>query len=183
MNIDFGSRIRGLRKKQELSLKQLAQLAEISVSLLSEVETGKSKPSIDTLYALAKALGVPIAALLAEPSASAKKLSTAQRTRLETASGAGWTRLTPGPESGIEFLEVDYPAGGASGTEWLSHSGREWLMILEGTFRLEFESESYDLLPGDTLVFDSEGQHRLVNTGDTHGKAIQVLFSVSGGKW
>src|SRR5687768_11799802 len=62
----IGSRLRDLRGARELSLRQLARLIGASPSLLSQIENGKVTPSVDTLYLLSAALGVPVAAFFGE---------------------------------------------------------------------------------------------------------------------
>jgi DNA-binding NtrC family response regulator len=54
----LGARIRGLRKQRSLTLKQLANKTSLSVSLISQIELGKSAASMSTLHKLATALAV-----------------------------------------------------------------------------------------------------------------------------
>ncbi len=62
--VSIGRRIAMLRKKREISLSKLAELAGISKSTLSAIESGKINPTISTLWAIAKALNVPFSELL-----------------------------------------------------------------------------------------------------------------------
>ena len=59
-----GARIRTLRKKRSMTLRQLANTTVRSVSLLSQIEVGNSSASISTLHKIAAALRVPLAYLL-----------------------------------------------------------------------------------------------------------------------
>ena len=58
LNSEVGRRIRSRRKEHELTLKQLANRTGLSVSLISQIELGKSAASMSTLHKLATALGV-----------------------------------------------------------------------------------------------------------------------------
>ncbi|MGH0036108.1 MAG: response regulator [Myxococcota bacterium] len=60
LNSEVGRRIRGKRQASELTLKQLANRTGLSVSLISQIELGKSAASMSTLHKLATALGVPM---------------------------------------------------------------------------------------------------------------------------
>jgi two-component system OmpR family response regulator len=60
----LGAKVRTLRKERDLTLRQLANKTGLSVSLISQIELGKSAASISTLWKLASALGVPASALL-----------------------------------------------------------------------------------------------------------------------
>ncbi len=63
----LGSRIRRLRVERGVSLSELARRAGIGKATLSGLETGSRNPTVETLYAVTAQLGVPLAALLAEP--------------------------------------------------------------------------------------------------------------------
>ena len=63
LNQSVGSKLRGLRTERELTLKQVANKAGLSVSLISQIELGKSAASISTLHKLSAALGVRMAYL------------------------------------------------------------------------------------------------------------------------
>ena len=58
LNSEIGRRIRGMRHESELTLKQLANRTGLSVSLISQIELGKSAASMSTMHKLAAALGV-----------------------------------------------------------------------------------------------------------------------------
>lgn len=60
------AQLRALRAERGLSLSALAAAAGIGKGSLSEIEHGARNPTLATLYALAGALGVPLATLLAE---------------------------------------------------------------------------------------------------------------------
>jgi len=62
-----GKRVRSLRKRMGLTLQELAKRAEISVASLSEIETGRYAPRLDTIIRLAHALDVPLDALISKP--------------------------------------------------------------------------------------------------------------------
>jgi transcriptional regulator with XRE-family HTH domain/quercetin dioxygenase-like cupin family protein len=55
-----GERIREERVRRGLTLRGLARVVGVSASLISQIETGKSQPSVSTLYAITTALGVSI---------------------------------------------------------------------------------------------------------------------------
>ncbi len=59
----LGAKIRQLRRERSLTLKQLANKTTLSVSLISQIELGKSAASVSTLRKLATALGVSMSHL------------------------------------------------------------------------------------------------------------------------
>lgn len=60
LNQEIGNKIRTLRKKKVLTLKQLANRTGLSVSLISQIELAKTSASVSTLYKIASALGIKI---------------------------------------------------------------------------------------------------------------------------
>lgn len=60
LNGEIGRRIRARRHEATLTLKQLANRTGLSVSLISQIELGKSAASMSTMYKLAASLGVPM---------------------------------------------------------------------------------------------------------------------------
>ncbi|MCG3211936.1 MAG: hypothetical protein FOGNACKC_05582 [Anaerolineae bacterium] len=57
---DLSEKLRTARLKQNLSLRELAAKAEVSASLLSQIENGKANPSVRSLYSIADALSLPV---------------------------------------------------------------------------------------------------------------------------
>lgn len=62
----LGQRLRQIRKGKKLTLKELSQLAEISVPYLSDMERGVVNPSIDTLQKVAKAYNMTVKDLITD---------------------------------------------------------------------------------------------------------------------
>ncbi|MFF8393299.1 helix-turn-helix domain-containing protein [Streptomyces sp. NPDC016172] len=58
-----GARIRQARLERGTSLRALAREIGVSASLVSQIETGKSQPSVSTLYAITTALGISVESL------------------------------------------------------------------------------------------------------------------------
>ena len=63
----IGEKLRTVRQERQMSLRELAKNAEISASMLSQIETGKVFPSVRSLYDIATALGVTVDYFFPEP--------------------------------------------------------------------------------------------------------------------
>ncbi|MFB4278041.1 helix-turn-helix domain-containing protein [Nonomuraea sp. MTCD27] len=68
-DMNIGSRLRRLRESRGISLSALARSAGIGKATLSGLELGTRNPTLETLYAVAGALGVPLTTLVLEPGA------------------------------------------------------------------------------------------------------------------
>jgi len=83
----IGWNLRRLRVEQDLSQERLALAAGIDRAYVGRVERGSENVTISTLEAMAMALGVPVAALLAEPEQGAPRpepLRSGRRRKAET---------------------------------------------------------------------------------------------------
>lgn len=58
--LPIGEKLRAARQEQSMSLRELAEKAEVSASLLSQIENGKANPSVRSLYSIAAALSLPV---------------------------------------------------------------------------------------------------------------------------
>ena len=139
----IGERIRAERERRGVSLRSLARTVGLSPSLISQIETGKCRPSVSTLYAITTALGVSVEDVFeeqpadgadgkAEPGAAvvqeiteaavrfprtdgtAPVVHPGEREILELDSGVTWERLGHVPGSHVDFLRVTHAPGGTS---------------------------------------------------------------------
>src|SRR6187455_1417077 len=67
----LGQRIRDERVRRGISVRGLARDVGVSASMISQIETAKSQPSVSTLYAITSALGISIEDVFAPPDANA----------------------------------------------------------------------------------------------------------------
>lgn len=67
LNEQVGRRLRQLREERDLTLSALARRSGTGKATLSELEAGRRNPTLETLYALTTALGVPLSAALTDP--------------------------------------------------------------------------------------------------------------------
>lgn len=187
-----GARLREARTNHKLSLRSVAQALGVSASLISQVETGKTQPSVSTLYALANHLGLSLDDLLGViPPASGRRAPEPDRVRqthwkiqraadnpvLEMENGVRWERLASGVGHTAEALLVTYEPGATSSIEGklMRHSGIESAYILEGHLTLQLEFDVHVLGPGDSLQFDSVLPHLYSNQGSTIAKGVWVV--------
>ena len=192
-----GLRLRSERERHGVSLRELARRLEISPSALSQIETGRSRPSVGTLYAIVSELDMSLdelfgsqrtASRAAEAAGSAEETGATlvqrrdTRKGIELESGVRWERLTPTADQDVEFLYVVYEVGGASsrrGTH-MRHMGREYGLVLSGRLRVIIGfDEEHELGPGDSIAFESSRPHRLENAGSEPVEAIWFVVGRS----
>jgi quercetin dioxygenase-like cupin family protein len=190
-------------------LRELARRIAVSPSLVSQIELGRVRPSVPTLYALVDGLGITLDRLrgdgatpagpvadgqpdaTASPAAAVNRALRAAdapvvqrhggRPTMELAPGVHWERLTPFSLPGMEFVHTVYEPGSESSPEGMyrRHSGHEWGYIISGTFNVSVGFDEYVLEPGDSISFSSNVHHRLHNEGT---EPVHAIWSVLGGE-
>ena len=191
---ELGTRVREMRGIVGLTMRQLAERADISASLLCDIENAKARPSVRTLLRIADALGVTPDFFFTEnvndaviinqvgraaPTPQGEKarfqlLRAGDRPSIDVGGGITWQALTPGKTSHTQFYEIVYGPGTSSGDEMLTHSGSEFGLIHEGTLTLDLGFEQHVLEAGDSVFFESTTPHRLSNKGDVPMRALWV---------
>jgi transcriptional regulator with XRE-family HTH domain len=186
---DIADRLRMERTRQGVSQRALAERLGLSPSLISQIETGRSKPSVSTLYSLVNELGLSLDRLFGDetpsgvdgPVWSERDAAGAQevvrpheRHIIELESGVRWERLTSDHEDGVDFLYVTYDVGGASSANaaLMRHPGREYGHLISGSLGVQIRFKEYLLEPGDSIAFDSTQPHRLWNAGDVPAQGL-----------
>lgn len=191
MNVNVGVLIRRERERQGVSLRELARRVGVSASMMSQVETGRTRPSVSTIYSIAAELGLSIDALLSEEAAVADPVALAsnhvreeaasvpeaipasqlvrpeQRRKLELESGVTWELLSDLLPHLVDFMLVTYEPGGRSSSsgKLTRHAGTEFAYLLRGTLKIQVGFDEFTLKPGDSMAFDSSEPHLLVNEG------------------
>jgi transcriptional regulator with XRE-family HTH domain len=140
---DVGARLRAQRERNGIGLRELARRLGISPSAISQIETGRSRPSVSTLYAIVNELGMSLDELFsgsagsregAPPEGRAEMVErrrgtddaaapasdcplvqrAGNRKTLELETGVRWERLTRNADRFADFLHVVYDKDGAS---------------------------------------------------------------------
>lgn len=161
----LGIQIRQLRRKQDLSVSDLAAAARISNGMLSKIENGGISPSLSTLQSIAGALNVPLSSLFA---------SFEERQDCSfVPEGMGLTIERRGTKAGHVYQLLGHGLRGDVVVEpymitlrenavphtGFRHSGVEFLHMIEGELVYRHGSESYVLKNGDSMLFDSGALH------------------------
>ena len=78
---DLGQRLREAREQKDIGLRELARRLGVSASLISQIETGKTEPSINTLFAMVSELELSVNEIVFDAKEAQRPLSAAGRAR------------------------------------------------------------------------------------------------------
>jgi transcriptional regulator with XRE-family HTH domain len=172
----LGLRIRAYRQMRKMTLRQVAEHAEVSVSFLSQLERGASGASIPTLRLIAEALGLTLSDLFsADPAPAHRVLRAAERPTIRAA-GVDKYMLTRRPLRHLEVLEGVVHPGGTVGSRTHSHGdSQELLLVLEGSVRLILDEDEHAMDCGDSIEYRSSSTHCVVNDGAAVARVLWII--------
>lgn len=165
----IGSLLRGLRARNDWTLKEMSQRVGIPLSTLSKVENDRLSLTYDKLQLISQRLNIRMSELFAEPEAGQDAPVTARRSigRIEDAvrvNTPNYDYYYLSPELRrkrmIPVLTRVRAKSLAEFGELVHHPGEEFILVLEG--RVEVHTEFYDpivLGPRESVYIDSNMGH------------------------
>jgi transcriptional regulator with XRE-family HTH domain len=175
----IGEQLRELRLIKNLTLKEVAEKAGISVGYLSQLERNHSRLPIGVLKKISDALGVHMNWFFQQKSdgdASERDIVVrANNRRSMSFTGLGITEelLSPNLSGPLELL-ISTIAPGADSEDY-SHDGAEAGLVLAGTLELWVSGRHFTLQEGDSFSFKSTETHRCANPGSTATRVLWVI--------
>ncbi|WP_368498652.1 helix-turn-helix domain-containing protein [Herbiconiux sp. A18JL235] len=173
----LGERLKALRTGRGLTLKELSQRTGLSVSMLSQIESGTADPSLGSLRTLANVFEASIATLFSDPDAPLVHVSRPGSRHQLTVGESGYTydRLTPG-RGDLEVLRAEIPPGASSSAQPWAHPSTECAYVIEGVLSVEVGAQRFTVKAGESITFDSREPHRYLNETEA---SVQVVISVT----
>jgi len=163
----IGRQVRVFRRRQEVTVAELATSTGLSIGMLSKIENGNTSPSLTTLRTLANALSVPLTSFF-------RKFEEG-REGVHTESGEGVEMERAGTRAGQQYNLLGHIGSNSSGVivepylitlstqadvfPTFQHGGIETIYMLEGIVEYRHGEKVYCLKPGDTLFFDADSPH------------------------
>jgi len=165
--MELGGHIQRLRAERGLTLQDLAETAQVSVSMLSSVERGQKAPTIVTLARIAQGLTVPLAELVTAADDTRIIVRRAADQDVADEPG-GWRRtvLSPVvPGVNFELIRTTLPAGCDAGRFPAYAAGsHEYVAVEAGRLRLTIRDQPLELNTGDSVYFAADTVHDYANT-------------------
>jgi transcriptional regulator with XRE-family HTH domain len=167
MKESVGKRIRSLRTEHGLTLAELSEKANLSISYLSQIERDKTTPSLSTLTNIARAFNVGLRHFF-ETSTEAIHIVRSQEQPDGHESYASIRRLRrtfEAVDSKIEVYQVVIQPHTLP-EELALHTGEEFSFVLAGQLTITLADEQFTLAAGDTIHYDAFQRHTWSNPGE-----------------
>ncbi|HEX9305981.1 MAG TPA: helix-turn-helix domain-containing protein [Anaeromyxobacter sp.] len=171
-----GGNLRRLRGQRGLSLERLAHASGVSRAMLGQIELGQSAPTINVLWKIASALGVPFSALISARTQGTLHVLRAEQAKVLASHDGSFTSraLFPFDEPRrVEFYELRLAPGGVERADAHNPGTTENIVVAKGTVEIEVEARKEVLSAGDAMVFEADVPHVYRSRAD--GESVMYL--------
>jgi transcriptional regulator with XRE-family HTH domain len=181
--LEVSRRIKEFRLRKRLTVQELAEASNVSKGLISQIENGRSIPSLPVLFSIIQSLGMEVSSFfeglnLQAPNIIIQRKNDYECFTKEDAPGYLYKRIFVKniSASTLDFviLELDKDAV----RDEVSTEAYEYKYILKGACEYLINGEQYELHEGDSLFFDGRIPHVPKNIGkDTCIMLIVYFFN------
>ena len=174
----IGEKIRKLRLARGLTQEELAERTDLSRSFISQLESDKTSPSIDTLETILKALGTDLKHFFSDFEEDQVVFKKEERVPVyDLPDGVKMEYVMVGVEDKpIDPMIVELEPGAQTEEEGY-HEGSEFGFVIEGRVELYLDGVKYKLKKGDSFYYRADKKHYLKNP-DKKKKAIVIWIEV-----
>lgn len=181
---ELGPKLRQLRLRKKIGLKELSAHTGLSASLLSQLENGKMVPTLPTLARIAMVFDVGLDHFFGErrPKRLFALVRASERIRFpdraDTPSPAYFFECLayPAQGKGIEAYLAEFPRRPGQASEQHVHEGHEFLFMVEGEILLRRGDEEHTIGRGDSVFFDSSEPHAYRGLSEAPARAVVVTL-------
>jgi len=177
---EIAPRLRGLRDALDMSVADLARMTGVSAEAVATYEAGETEIPVGFLMKVAQACHVDLTVLISGVEPHLKGHSLVRR-------GEG---LSVERRKDYDYKSLAYRFSGRKMEPFLitvppkrqedmtlvSHSGQEFVHVMEGRLELRLGEDVLELAPGDSLYFDSQTPHALRGLDDKHAVFLDVIL-------
>jgi len=191
----LGLKIRKRRTELGLTLRDLANTLNISVSFLSQIENSHLKPSIDTLWKIVCAIGISLDEVLVGPALLTKKaphiempdpyspvVRSRSRKPLRMPDGVMAENLSAKTEPHTDFALATYPSGSAFAPETATCQGQQkgYGYVLAGRLGVAVGDKTYTLNVGDAIMLQPQASYKLWGADEMSATVVWLMLRPHG---
>ena len=184
---NIGTKIKAVRESKQITVEELAERSQLSVSQVNNIENDTNVPSLAPLIKIARALGVRLGTFLDDSGnlgpAVSRKNAAAESIRTsnaetKTAMHNNFFSLAPqkaGRSMEPFFIEINAVDDGT--LELSAHEGEEFIYVLQGILKIRYGQNIYILEEGDSIYYDSIVDHLVCAADENGAKIVAVVYA------
>jgi len=169
--------LKSQRESRRLSLDQLSELTGVSKSMLRQIETGRSSPTIATIWKIANGLHISFTALLSRPlvEVEVKPLRGSKPLTAEDEHYRVYPLVPFSPQNSFETYYLEIDPGTLFHGEPHQGNVHEYLFVTRGALRLSVAGEDYEIKEGEYLQFLANRPHEYRCTTEVMAQMIMQI--------
>ncbi|WP_438017903.1 helix-turn-helix domain-containing protein [Sorangium sp. So ce315] len=175
--------LKRFRAERGLSLERLAKASGVSRAMLGQIELGQSTPTINVLWKIARALGVPFSALMSQAASPVTTVMQAAHARILRSKNGEFSSRALFPMDrprNVEFYELRLAPRSVEHADAHAPGTSENLIVTEGSVEITVAGERRVLETGDAILFEADSPHSYRNLGGT--EAVMYLVMTYGSR-
>ncbi len=184
---NIGHKIREYREMRSISREDLALNANLDLMQLEKIEVDGILPSLGPLIRIARALGVRIGTFLDDAEQNGPVIVRAGKAEeaisfssSDPASRQHLNFHALAPDKAGRHMEpfiVDIHPAKASDYKLSSHEGEEFIYVLEGSIEISYGKETFTLLAGDSIYYDSIVTHNVHAAPGASARLLAIVYT------
>lgn len=176
----LGDQIRSIRKRQEITLKELAEKTGLSIGYISQIERNLTDPSLSTLRKISGALGVPTYLFLGDEPHGSLTLRKEEMIQLsQPNSNVRYQIMSPMPTGEFEpqslVARFELAPRSVDGELPVIHPSEEIVLLERGAVDVIIDGNPVHLEAGDTTLICSNLPHILSNPTNEVAMGYSIL--------
>lgn len=181
--IQISNRIKERRREKNITVQELATMANVSKGLISQIENSRTIPSLIVLIDIIKALDIDLNVFFKDIRQKEgkqipiiKRKSEYEHFEKEDAHGFHYQRIFTQSikNSTVDIVILELEPG--AHRPMVQTEAYEYKLILNGTVEYQFEDNSYTLNQGDSMLFDGRIAHTPKNAGKSTASMLVLYF-------
>lgn len=178
MNSNIGFSIKKLRKNKKMTLKDVSEKTNLSISFLSQVERSICSVTLESLRKISEALEVSPTYFFPDQKKDAQyPVRRNMNSPIEHTASFIYSDLSGEVINPVFIPMIVTLFPGDKRETPFSHKGQEFIYVVEGTLTLLLNEQEYDLSEGDSIHIDSKTPHNWFNKTDKRTRFIFISTS------
>lgn len=172
----IGQRIRAERHRQALTLAQLAERCDLTISTISQIERGLSDPTLNSLRSIAWALAIPMFQLVISSPRPDMVVRRANRATIRAQEGhVAYQRVAADGAASFEVLSATFRPDTVDPAAAGGHPYEECVVVQRGQIVVTVADQQFTLEDGDSITIDRDVPHQYANQGPTDAEILMIL--------
>ena len=173
----ISSNLKEIREQRNLSLDQLAELTGVSKSMLRQIETGRSSPTIATIWKIANGLRLSFTTLVSKrrPDVAIMDFKWSKPLTAKSERYRLFPLIPFDPEHGFEIYHVEIEPKTAYDGEPHRGNVEEYVFVMQGRLEITVEENHYSVNANQFIRFIANRPHTYYSAGKEMVSAIMMI--------